>query len=167
MGLLLAAICTSKFALQLDHSILHPGLCAPTCQSALNVLLMTIAQMLICRGSGKFTLATLSRGGEKVQQLHSLSALCCLAGGKDVGQALLSAGSPPAYPRCRCYCPWRSWCRRMVLESPDCRCSSDASCCCLQEYFLACACEEIYMPPTANVYLTGFSVAGALRSFRS
>eukprot|EP00891_Asterochloris_glomerata_P006294 jgi/Astpho2/6294/Aster-08346 len=45
------------------------------------------------RGSGKFTLATLSRGGEK-------------------------------------------------------------------EYFLACACEEIYMPPTANVYLTGFSVAG-------
>ena len=39
-------------------------------------------------------MATLSRGGEKVRQLHSLSALCCLAGGDNGGQALLAVRSP-------------------------------------------------------------------------
>jgi hypothetical protein len=29
-----------------------------------------------------------------------------------------------------------------------------------KEYFLCCGCEEIYIPPTANLTLKGFMVAG-------
>lgn len=29
-----------------------------------------------------------------------------------------------------------------------------------KEYFLCCGCEEIYIPPTANMTLKGFMVAG-------
>ena len=29
-----------------------------------------------------------------------------------------------------------------------------------KEYFMACACQEIYIPPTANLTLKGFMVAG-------
>lgn len=32
-----------------------------------------------------------------------------------------------------------------------------------KEYFLCCGCEEIYIPPTANLTLKGFMVAGSCR----
>ena len=52
MDLLLAATCASKRAVQLGGSMLHPGLCAPTCWSALNALLMTVAQTEVAHLQG-------------------------------------------------------------------------------------------------------------------
>ena len=31
-----------------------------------------------------------------------------------------------------------------------------------KEYFLCCGCEETYIPPTANLTLKGFMVAGSI-----
>ena len=36
-----------------------------------------------------------------------------------------------------------------------------------KEYFLASACDEVYLPPSAQFSLKGFSVAGAIRCTRS
>lgn len=33
-----------------------------------------------------------------------------------------------------------------------------------KEYYLAAACEELYIPPTANLSLRGFAVAGGQRA---